>query len=148
MVTAEKPSRSQRRRWEEGRRRLARAVAPGLLLEALRTRSLLLLDLAADLLIPPLSAVCLVVLAGTAVSTGAFVLGRVGWSPVAAWGACGLMLATYVARGVVLSGAGLRGFADLAAAPVYVAWKLALRLRGFRGDGRWVRTMREGEEKP
>ena len=148
MVTTEKASRSQRRRWEEGRRRLARAVAPRLVLDAFRRRSLLQLDLAADLLVPPLSFVCLSAVAGTAASTAAWVRGYVGWQPVAVWGTCILMLVSYVVRGVFLSGAGLRGFLDLAAAPAYVAWKLALRLRGSRKDSDWVRTSREGEKKP
>jgi 1,2-diacylglycerol 3-beta-glucosyltransferase len=148
MVTTERASRSQRRRWEEGRRRLARAVAPRLVLDGLLKRSLLELDLAADLLVPPLSFLCLVALAGLATSGGAWVRGYVGWQPMVAWGACAVMLMSYVARGVFLSGAGLRGFVDLATAPAYVAWKLALRFRGQRKDGGWVRTSREGEAKP
>ena len=148
MVTSERASRSQRRRWEEGRRRLARSMAPRLMIEALRKRSLLRLDLAADLLVPPLSIVCVAALAGFAASAAAWGRGYVGWQPAAVWGACVLMLVSYVTRGVFLSGAGLRGFVDLAAAPAYVAWKLALGLRRQPKDGDWVRTAREGEQKP
>lgn len=147
MVTTERASRPQRRRWEDGRRRLARAVVPRLVLDGLRKRSFLQLDLAADLLVPPLSFVCLSVLAGLSASAGVWARGYAGWQPLAVWGACAVMLASYVARGVFLSGAGLRGFADLAAAPAYVAWKLALSFRGRRKDA-WVRTPREGEAKP
>ena len=148
MATTERASRSQRRRWEEGRRRLARAVAPRLVLDALCKRSLLEADLAADLLVPPLSFVCLVTVVGLAASAGAWVRGYVGLLPMAVWGACAVMLVSYVARGVFLSGAGLRGFVDLAAAPAYMTWKLALRIRGQRKDADWVRTSREGEARP
>jgi 1,2-diacylglycerol 3-beta-glucosyltransferase len=148
MATTETGSRSQRSRWEKGRRHLSRALAPRLVLDALRKRSPLLLDLAADLLVPPLSVVCLSAAAGFVASTVAWARGYVGWQPAAAWTACVLMLVAYVVRGVVLSGAGLRGLVDLAAAPVYVAWKLALGLRRQRSDASWTRTLREGEEKP
>lgn len=150
MVTSEKASRSQRWRWEQGRRGLARKVAPGLLCDAVRRRSLLLLDLAADLLVPPLSSVCLLLVAGLAASTLAWACGCSSWLPVAGWGVCAAMIGAYVARGAFLSGAGLRGILDLAAAPAYVAWKVALRLGGSAAVGgrRWVRTFREGEGRP
>jgi 1,2-diacylglycerol 3-beta-glucosyltransferase len=146
MVTTERASRSQRRRWEEGRRRLARAVIPRLVIAGVRERSLLRLDLAADLLVPPLSIVCITAFLGFVASAAAWGRGDVSWQPAAVWGACLLMLVSYVARGVLLSGAGLRGFVDLAGAPAYVAWKLALSLRGQPKDGDWVRTAREGEK--
>lgn len=144
MVTGERASRSQRLRWERGRRALAVAVAPKLLREALRERSLLLLDLAADLLVPPLSYVVLAALAGATLSGAAWAGNYLAWPGAAPWLACVIMLTAYVTRGVAISGAGLRGFIDLAAAPGYVAWKLALRLRRDRKDD-WVRTRREGE---
>jgi GT2 family glycosyltransferase len=144
MVTGAGASRSQRLRWESGRRSLAMALAPGLLREGLRRRSLMLLDLAADLMVPPLSQLALAVSAGVVVSGAAWSRGWVAWQPAAAWIACACMLLAYVLRGVALSGAGPRGLLDLAAAPAYVAWKLAVRLgRGRKDD--WVRTRREGE---
>ncbi len=145
MASSERDSRSQRRRWEGGRRQLARLHAMKLFGAALRKRSLMLFDLAMDLIVPPLSYVVLAALAGTAVA-GAWVVHWHAsvWS-VALWGSCVGMLAVYVARGVVLSGAGLRGFVDLAAAPIYVAWKVALALRGTdKSKGEWVRTARSG----
>jgi 1,2-diacylglycerol 3-beta-glucosyltransferase len=149
MVTGERASRSQRRRWEEGRRQLARAMARRLVVDAFRKRSGLLFDLAADLLVPPLSALVVAACAGLAAATAARAYGLVGLAPVVAWAACLAMIAAYVSRGVLLSGAGARGFLDLAAAPVYVAWKLALRLRPApRTKDTWVRTAREGEDGP
>ncbi len=104
----------------------------------------MLLDLALDLLVPPLSFIAVGACAGTTLATYAWIQGYAGLGVWAAWAACPFMVATYVARGVVLSGAGLRGVVDLAAAPAYVAWKLALRMRR-KGDGAWVRTSREGD---
>jgi 1,2-diacylglycerol 3-beta-glucosyltransferase len=146
MVTTEKESRSQRRRWEDGRRALARAEGPRLVFDGLRHRSGLLLDLGLDLLVPPLSYLVSASCLGMMVAAAAFAGGYVGPLPLILWTLCLGMIATYVARGVFLSGAGLRGFVDLAAAPVYVAWKLALRLRPGKKDS-WVRTTREGEKR-
>lgn len=143
MVTSEKAARSQRRRWEEGRRSLAGSFALSLLGQGLRRRSALLLDLAVDLLVPPLSFVVAAACGGTAVAVAAWSTGYAWPAVCAAWAACVAMLFVYVVRGVVLSGTGLRGFVDLAAAPAYVTWKLALRLRG--GGRSWVRTSREGD---
>ncbi|HXX68752.1 MAG TPA: glycosyltransferase family 2 protein, partial [Polyangiaceae bacterium] len=69
MVSSERAARSQRRRWEGGRWQLARAHAGSLVREGLRRRSLLLLDLAMDVLVPPLSYVALVTAAGAVAST-------------------------------------------------------------------------------
>jgi 1,2-diacylglycerol 3-beta-glucosyltransferase len=151
MVTTEKASRSQRRRWEEGRRSLARAMGPRLLWEGAWQRSAMLLDLGMDLLIPPLSVLASLSCLGALVSIvglerGYMTPGYLGEGTVFAWLACVGMVAAYVSRGVFLSGSGFRGFVDLAAAPVYVAWKLTLRWRGTK-DTAWVRTTREGEKR-
>ena len=147
MVVGERASRSQRRRWEEGRRQLARDLAPGLMLDAIRKRSLLELDLAADLFVPPLSSVSLAAVTGLAISGAAWACSLIAWPVVAVWALCAAMLGAYVARGVFLSGAGLRGFVDLAAAPVFIAWKILVLLRERRSHD-WVRTVREGEQRP
>jgi hypothetical protein len=47
----------------------------------------------------------------------------------------------YVLRGVALSGRGVAGLLDLAAAPFYVLWKLATMLRRFE-RGVWMPTRR------
>ncbi len=155
MVASEKASRSQRRRWEGGRWALARSHAPSLVALGLRRRSLLLLDLAADLLVPPLTYVALGASAGAALACVWFVLGRgASW---AVWPWCAALggFAIYVARGIWLSRAGPRAIVDLMWAPVYMVWKVVLALRGSRrqapagGDPageEWVRTAREGDK--
>ena len=147
MVATEKESRSQRRRWEGGRRGLVRAYGGSLLGDAIRLRQLLLLDLAMDLLVPPLSYLALAAGAGTLASATLAALGIARWAAVIPWAASVGFILAYVGRGLVLSGAGFRGLVDLIAAPAYVAWKVALALRhGKRSQSEWVRTARSSEK--
>ena len=149
MVSSEKASRSQRRRWEGGRKEMVRRWAPPLLREALRRRSGLLFDLAIDLLIPPLSTVALGAVGVLALG------GALSWwqgfvTPSAWMGlACVTALVLYVVRGWWMSGVGMRGLFDLARAPVFIAWKLWLSLSPQpERKGEWVRTAREGQRPP
>jgi 1,2-diacylglycerol 3-beta-glucosyltransferase len=149
MVSGGKASESQRRRWEDGRAKLKREVLPGVLREAFAARSLLLLDLAMDLLVPPLSTVALLV--GVVVVVEAVRVAIV----VADGGSVGVVtmlallpaagLALYVVRGMQLSGLGGKSVVVLAKAPAYVAWKVWLKLRGSGKTDTWVRTTREAE---
>lgn len=148
MVTTERAARSQRRRWEGGRGRLARQHAARLITEGLRLRSLLLLDLAADLLVPPLTYVAGAMAAGALVSTVWVALGHGAWWSLAPWLATLVGFAIYLVRGVWLAGAGPRAILDLMWAPVYMGWKIALAVRALGSREReWVRTAREGEKR-
>jgi cellulose synthase/poly-beta-1,6-N-acetylglucosamine synthase-like glycosyltransferase len=165
MVSSEKGSRSQRERWEGGRRQLVKDHGLRLLKRAVETRSPLLLDLAMDLLVPPLSTLVVAAAAGTAVSAAwGVVTGRPNLATVL-FGASGAFLVAYGVRGWQLSGTGAKGLGSLGYAPVYLAWKATLPLRGRRGGkvpdgeqgepdggaqggaqgGAWVRTAREGQ---
>jgi cellulose synthase/poly-beta-1,6-N-acetylglucosamine synthase-like glycosyltransferase len=141
MVSREQDARSQRRRWEQGRLALLRANAWPLLKHAVRNRSAICLDLALDLLVLPLSYLVLGAVALTAASLA--LAPSSGWPLLAL--ATDAALVAYVLRGWQLSGAGLRGLADLTRAPFFVAWKVVLMLGGRRA-GEWVRTKRE--ERP
>lgn len=143
MVAGEAASRSQRRRWEAGRLALARRHAPGLLRLAWLRRDPVLLDLAFDLLLPPLSWTALVVLAGTAASAALSAAAGRALPALGAWGLAAALLAAYVGRGVALSRLGLRGVVALGWAPLYVLWKVALAAAGAgRARSEWVRTAR------
>ncbi len=147
MVSSEKAARSQRRRWEGGRMAMMREYGVPLLAEGLRKGDKVLVDLAMDLLVPPLS---WVVLGSGAVAVGSAVLafwrGAVGPSASVA-AASVLALVLYVMRGWWMSGMGLAGLGALARAPFYVAWKLWLMLsRPEEKKGEWVRTAREGQK--
>lgn len=144
MAAQEQNARSQRRRWEEGRKALSRMHVLRLLRLGFARRDRVLLDLAMDLIVPPLSTVALVSLLGSALMPFLHSYLRHPWPWAALWALSLLFLAVYVLRGVVLSGSGARGLLALGYAPVYVAWKLFLTVSG-RGKthGQWVRTARD-----
>lgn len=146
MVASEKSSRSQRRRWEGGRGTIARQHAAGLLFDGLRRRSLLLLDLAADLLVPPLTYVALATIVGLAAAGAWSAWGHtVRWS-LWPWVAAAAGLGFYVLRGAILARVGPRVVLDLMWAPVYMVWKVVLGLRSPSREQEWVRTARGGEK--
>ncbi|NUS97256.1 MAG: glycosyltransferase [Gemmatimonadaceae bacterium] len=138
-------ARTQRERWEGGRAALARAHVPTLLRHGVERRDRVALDLAADLLVPPLTWLALASLGGTMVSL--YVAHRGGSIAVpAAWIVSLVALAIYIARGVQLSGLGARAVLDLAWAPGYALWKLALLFTPRRRrTTEWVRTARGGD---
>jgi 1,2-diacylglycerol 3-beta-glucosyltransferase len=142
MVVTEAASRSQRQRWESGRRAILRSQGWPLFLAALRRRDLLLLDLVIDLLIPPLGE--LVALTATGAGLCVFLRSVHGGLAPWIWGSSGVALVAYVLRGWALSEVGARGLLDLLWAPLYVLWKITLwiRHRGQRPID-WVRTTRE-----
>ncbi len=145
VASTERTARSQRIRWEGGRSRLARELAPRLLQRALRERNRVCLDLALDLLVPPLAVLLAAITIGLGASIAVSFL--VGHATVALWiwGACAASLVVYGLRGWQLSGTGVRGLLDLAYVPVFVIWKLTLRLRRSWGTTEWIRSARENE---
>jgi len=142
MVSQEPNARSQRQRWEGGRLQQLRLRTGPLWRAALSRHDPVCVDLALDLLVPPLSWIVLDLVLLLLLS-GAGALWRpelLPWLWTAA--AVTLGLALYVLRGWQLSGVGLRGLADLAHVPGFIAWKLAVMLRR-PAVAAWVRTHRE-----
>lgn len=142
MPSGESASASQRRRWEGGRSAMVRRFAGPLLWRGLRGRDAMLVDLALDLLVPPLSRLLAVASAGSALALA--LTWWVGAVPAGAWlwWASLASLGLYVARGCVVSGLGLRGVASLAWAPVYLAWRVRVTAPPAP-ELAWVRTPRE-----
>lgn len=139
-------SQSQRERWEAGRGTLVRGLVPALLRRAVRRRDAVALDLAADLLVPPLTTLVAGTALGQTVALALYVAGLAGAAGLVAWGIALAGLIVYIARGCVLSGGGARVVLDLLAAPSYMLWKLAIRLRPSRRRAdEWVRTRRTAE---
>jgi cellulose synthase/poly-beta-1,6-N-acetylglucosamine synthase-like glycosyltransferase len=141
MVSGEQIARKQRRRWEQGRFEMVRTHTLPLLAAAVKQRSRICLDLAFDLMVPPLSYVTLnIVLL-------AVLAGVIGfWLPSArfwVWWALGCfsVLFLHILRGWQVSGMGRRGLAAFAHVPGFVLWKVAV-LFG-RKTSEWVRTERE-----
>jgi cellulose synthase/poly-beta-1,6-N-acetylglucosamine synthase-like glycosyltransferase len=144
MVSTERASRSQRRRWEGGRLQIARLYGPRLLAGALARRDRILLDLALDVLVPPLSWIALATAAGLCLSAWLAVRGA-GTAALWPWSACVAALIAYVVRGWQLSGTGARGLLALLCAPAYLFWKATLPLRRDTAPkGEWIRTQRQG----
>jgi 1,2-diacylglycerol 3-beta-glucosyltransferase len=144
MVTSTTASSSQRRRWEGGRAALAGSRGLPLIAQAIARKSAVLLDLAFDILVPPLSTLVVWNVAGL---TYAIVVRYVFGKDVslAIWFANLGVIGVYVLRGWSLSGTGARGLVDLGAAPFYVVWKMWLKVRQRAQPSTWVRTARETE---
>jgi glycosyltransferase involved in cell wall biosynthesis len=141
-VSSSTSARRQRQRWEWGRDDLRRSCTQQLLLASARRGCPVCLDLAVDLLVPPLSrialgAVWLVLGAALAFWMNARFLPLL-WLAMA----CAIVVLLYVLRGWHLSGTGLRGLADLVRAPLFVIWR-AVAIRGTRATHAWLRTDRE-----
>lgn len=146
MPATDGAARAQRARWEHGRDALRRKLAWALLLDALRRRAAVSLDLALDLLVPPLATLALWIAVAFLASAAASLTGLDARLALAEVALAAAFLGLHVLRGWWLSGTGLRGLANLAAVPLYVIWKVGLAGRGPRArPGEWVRTPREGE---
>jgi 1,2-diacylglycerol 3-beta-glucosyltransferase len=144
MVSSADAASSQRKRWEAGRAGLLRAHAIRLAKAAVARKDRVLGDLAIDVLVPPLSRLAI----GSALGLAA---AGVGWylsggfvTSLSVFGFSSFALGAYVLRGWSVSNTGLRGLVDLARAPIYVLWKLRLRVRPAKPEAEWVRTAREG----
>jgi 1,2-diacylglycerol 3-beta-glucosyltransferase len=144
MVSSAAAAGSQRRRWEEGRKELVRRNGFRLLRSGLTKGDRILFDLALDLLVPPLSRIAVLSVLGALVALGLSIVAHtVAFSSVS-FGFCVLAVVLYVLRGWSVSGTGLRGLLDLGLAPVYIVWKVGLRLRKPASPtSAWVRTKRE-----
>jgi cellulose synthase/poly-beta-1,6-N-acetylglucosamine synthase-like glycosyltransferase len=140
MVTSEEAARSQRMRWEGGRLALVVSQVPKLLRAAVVKCSTVRLDLALDLLVPPLSYIVLNVVAVIVLA----LLFRQSDQAVYLWvgAADALAVVSYVCRGWVLSGVGAIGFWDLLRVPWFIGWKVLL-LAARKRPSSWVRTKRE-----
>jgi len=151
MPTEGTQATSQRKRWEEGRRKSVRALALPLLREGIVGNRPLLIDSALDLLLPPLAELTVLVLFWLAlVGFGVehHLLPHPSWW-IGAGGAAFAGLALYVLGGLRVAGAGRAAYLALLRAPFYMAWKLALLVTGRRAQstapgapGEWVRTAR------
>jgi glycosyltransferase involved in cell wall biosynthesis len=138
LGTAEASWASRHQRWEDGRWNLVRRHGLDLIRQAIRKGDRVLVDVAFDMIVPPLSYVALASLAGITSAGIAVMLGGASPYVLVPWTASAAMLAAYVARGVALSGTGSKGFVDLKASPFFEALNRALAVRG--GVHSWQRV--------
>jgi GT2 family glycosyltransferase len=141
-VSSAKSARGQRQRWEWGREDLRRSRTRQLLSASVRRRDPVCLDLALDLLVPPLSRIVLGVALLVLGASLAFWMNPLSLPLLSLAIACAAVVSLYVLRGWYLSGTGLRGLAGLACAPLFVIWR-AIAIRGSRATHAWLRTDRE-----
>ncbi|MBC7842680.1 MAG: glycosyltransferase [Gemmatimonadaceae bacterium] len=148
MPVTEAASRTQRERWEGGRLALITSLVPPLLRASFHRAGAIPLDLALDLLVPPLTLLAGGVVLGAVVAGTGLLVGWLSFAAAVPMLLCVAFLAAYVLRGAALSGGGVRVIGDLAWAPVYAVWKVSVLFRPRRRDGEWVRTARSDEIVP
>ena len=146
MPTDPHNAESQRKRWEMGRFTLIRKYAPSLIFEAIRKRSIMIMDAMVELVTPAF--VNLFLFTATAfvsniiaAGTGASWLS--GFSLV--WVVVIILEMFHVIGGLIAARADHGAYAILMKVPQYAAWKLRLYLKTLLSgdDKHWVRTIRE-----
>jgi len=138
-------ARQQRSRWMQGRAELSRRLAPTLLRDGLRNRSLAQLDGAIEQAMPSYSTL-LTLWGVVALIGGNLDLLVKGFTMPWGWAlGLGVAFALYPVLGLLLAGAPRSIYRYLALAPLYVLWRTAVRLwvRLQRGPKEWVRTPRK-----
>jgi GT2 family glycosyltransferase len=136
MPQSDQGARTQRARWEGGRRRMMRRWAPRLMGDLVRGRARVLEPLLDLLALPIATEVCLLLVAACL---------PVAWLRLYALG--GFLVLTLHVTAAAACGSGLRGtIRVLATAPAYIFWKLWILpevWRASRANSSWVRTARD-----
>ena len=149
MPTTEEGSRSQRDRWERGRAAL-RPRALRMLGAGIRKRDACRVDLAFDVLVPPLGTVAALTLGSGVVAIATSLLRRRVHASVLPAAVAAVGLGSHVAAGWRASGTGWRGLSALARVPGYVIWKVKGRSTApdlGASTSPWVRTLRNAERR-
>jgi cellulose synthase/poly-beta-1,6-N-acetylglucosamine synthase-like glycosyltransferase len=137
----------QRSRWEGGFLALARATAPGLIAEAIRTLSPRSLLAALDLLVPPLALLTILNVAALLLLVVLAVIGATSWLPAGVLGGISVTAAVVLMFAWVLEGRAFLTPAAMVRLPLYVLWKIPMYLRIVRSGAPkvWQRTERADE---
>ncbi len=149
MAATTQQADSQRKRWEGGRLPLLKNWAVPLWREGLREHNCAKLDGALDLFVPPLTLLLLLTVAGwfVALIVAWLAVTPFGWTICGVWSGALLALIIYVCTGLTLIEAPAGVWLRLAAAPVFILWKLGVYLRMAlarkKPTDEWVRTGRK-----
>jgi hypothetical protein len=141
-------ARTQRLRWEGGRFEIVRTRLPRLLRTCLRERRWDLWDAAADLAVPPLGVLSVLVAGGGATGLLLRALGVLDAKHLRPWVAASVALPVHVLVGLRAADAPPETYRALLRAPALVASELLTRLSLLR-PGRattWERTARRNEQ--
>jgi cellulose synthase/poly-beta-1,6-N-acetylglucosamine synthase-like glycosyltransferase len=143
MVSSARDSVSQRQRWEGGRVLLIKQYLSVLIKSAFKQKSLLLWDLAMDIIVPPVSYIAILSSVGIVLEVILlYVFNDINMS-LYLWSFALLSFLLYILSGVQHSGLGPYGIIVLLYAPVYIVWKvLIVKPFGTKGNGQWIRTRR------
>jgi cellulose synthase/poly-beta-1,6-N-acetylglucosamine synthase-like glycosyltransferase len=135
----------QRMRWEGGMLDIRRRLGLRLLLESAKNRRLALLDRGIELLLPPFS-ILFVLSVGLLTLTGLWA-GVPWWLPFEAMALIVIAWAVFPFLALAVDRAPLSLFLAMASSPIYLTWRLWVRLLAIRRGGRvqWVRTPRREE---
>jgi len=136
---------SQRQRWEHGHLAMLGRELPRLIGAALMRRSPIAFALAADLLVPPLALLVLLLVFVLALGLVGWLVG--GWTaPVVIAGTSLVLLCVATLLAWFKHGRSVLTLSDLLSVPSYVLWKIPLYLRFiFNRQIDWIRTQRDGE---
>ncbi len=137
-----RPAFSQRRRWEHGHLALLCSVSPRLIARGLARRSMALLCLGLDLLVPPLALLVWCWSLSAAVAVVDLLASGSARSAVLS-ATAGALLAAGTLAGLWRFAGARAAFATVFRVPAYLAWKLPLYLAfPFRRETRWRKTER------
>lgn len=136
---------SQRQRWEGGRAAIVKTYLKPLLKRALITRKRLCVDLALDILVPPLATITLLTCLLLLCSLITWAI----WPNMGIWLWASLVMiliqVAYVLRGWRLSRLPASALLDLLRAPFFIIWKLMLRVRRA-STTQWIKTRRNDDK--
>jgi cellulose synthase/poly-beta-1,6-N-acetylglucosamine synthase-like glycosyltransferase len=137
----------QRSRWEGGFLALARATAPRLITEAVRSLSLRAMIAGFDLLVPPLALLAILNCVMLLTLAGLAALGVISWLPALVLSTTGGIAAVTLLLAWWREGRAFLSPAALARLPLYVLWKIPMYLRIVRSGAPkvWQRTERVDE---
>lgn len=143
MPTSTQQAQSQQARWERGRIDLVRACVGPLLRGFMRDRDLARLDVAMEIVLPPLSLV-----AGLTVLYVVFAVALAWWPGILLASVLCTALGIHIVIGAALARLSRRAYFSLLRAPLFIAWKCWIYLKALsgallgRGAKPWVRTER------
>jgi len=146
MPTDPRNAETQRKRWEMGRFLLIKKFARPLLSNAIRKRSIMIMDALIELITPAFVNLFVFTLVAFVLNILALILG-LSWLLyiTLAWFAVIILEAFHVIGGLSAAHADHDAYTVLLKVPKYAAWKLRLYLKTLvtGDDKQWIRTVRE-----
>ncbi len=139
----ERAAKSQRTRWEQGHLETIVTQGPRLLIMAIRKGRFDLFMLALDLLIPPLSFLIMLWLAGLVLTLAATIFGGISSLPAMLLGLEGILILVAILASWAKYSRSVLPAKMLLAIPLYILWKIPMYFKFLtKPEKSWVRTER------